>query len=235
MFSDHRWKEHQNPIHGKPIIRVPAKWCVYTTQPEDGKVYTDSMNRVYTRYAKAYDGFIAAAPFWGRWLQHVLPYIEGERILEVSFGPGYLLTKYPENCKVYGLDYNALMVQRAKVKVLVAGKKAKLREGNVEAMPYPDDFFDTIVNTMAFSGYPYGEKAMVEMLRVLKPQGRLIILDYDYPEDRNFWGFLMVRFMEVCGDIMKDLGKVIEDQGATYTRKTVGGWGSVQLFVVQKN
>ncbi len=216
------------------MLKVPARWCLYTKKPVNGQMYTDKMNRIYTRFSKAYDGFIRLAPFWSEWLSQVLTYDLGKKVLEVSFGPGYLLTKYPETSNVYGLDYNSTMVHRAKVKVLKAKRKAKLIEGNVEAMPYPDNFFDTIVNTMAFSGYPDGDKAMSEMLRVLKPEGQLLLIDYDYPPDRDVRGYLMVKFIELCGDVMKDIGKIVESQGATYTRKMIGAYGSVQLFDIRK-
>ncbi len=216
------------------MLKVPARWCVYTQKPDNGQMYTDKMNRIYTRFAKAYDGFIRLAPFWSEWLSQVLNFDLGKKVLEVSFGPGYLLTKYPETSNVYGLDYNGTMVHRAKVKVLKARRKAKLVEGNVEAMPYPDNFFDTIVNTMAFSGYPDGDKAMSEMLRVLKPEGQLLLIDYDYPPNRDVRGYLLVKFIELCGDVMKDIGKIVESQGATYTRKMIGAYGSVQLFDIRK-
>ncbi len=216
------------------MLKVPVGWCVYTQKPDNGQMYTDKMNRIYTRFAKAYDGFIRLAPFWSGWLSQILTYDLGKKVLEVSFGPGYLLTKYPETSNVYGLDYNSTMVHRAKVKVLKARRKAKLVEGNVESMPYPDNFFDTIVNTMAFSGYPDGDKAMSEMLRVLKPEGQLLLIDYDYPPDRGVRGYLLVKFIELCGDVMKDIGKTIESQGATYTRKVIGAYGSVQLFDIRK-
>ena len=216
------------------MLKVPAQWCVYTEKPDNTQLYTDKMNHIYTRFAKAYDGFIRIAPFWSAWLNQVLTYDLGKKVLEVSVGPGYLLTKYPETSKVYGIDYNATMVHRAKVKELKAGRQAKLIEGNVEAMPYPDNFFDTIVNTMAYSGYPDGDKAMSEMLRVLKPGGQILLIDYDYPSDKDVRGYLLVKFIELCGDIMKDIGKTVEGQGASYTRQVIGAYGSVQLFDIRK-
>lgn len=216
------------------MLRVPKNWCSYTRKPSDSKAYTDKMDRLYSRFAVAYDRFIKVAPFWSRWLGHVLPYVQGGRVLEVSFGPGYLLTKYPPICRVYGLDFNERMVRRAKVKVMAVGGKAKLIQGNVEAMPYPDGFFDVVVNTMAFSGYPDGKSAMVEMLRVLKPGGQLLLLDYDYPENRNVGGWLMVRFIELCGDIMKDIGGILDELKVSYERIEIGCFGSVQLFLIRK-
>lgn len=215
-------------------MKVPGSWCRYTDKPSDAYLYTEKMNRMYSSVAKAYDGFIKLVPFWSTWLETVLPYVQGKKILEVSFGPGYLLTRYPVSSKVYGLDYNKIMVNRAKVKVSRVGMKANLIQGDVVCMPYPDNYFDTVVNTMAFSGYPNGEMALSEMLRVLRLGGTLVLLDYDYPLNRNVMGFLMVRFIEICGDIIKDIGALVEEEGKEYQRITIGAWGSVQLFIIKK-
>lgn len=215
------------------MFKVPEKKLNYSKQPEDNILYTEKMNIIYTRYAKAYDYFMMFFPLWKKWLRSVLPYIKGDKILEVSFGPAYLLTMYPEDSELYALDYNNTMVERAKIKMERCGRKVDIIKGNVEDMPYPDDYFDTVINTMAFTGYPDGEKALSEMIRVLKPDGVLLLLDYDYPINRNLCGYLLVRFIELCGDIIKDIDKLIKSQGLTYQRKIVGGFGSIQLFIIE--
>ena len=72
------------------------------------------------------------------------------------------------------------------------------------------------------------------MLRVLKPGGQLLILDYDFPPNSNPAGYAFVKFIELCGDIIKDIGQLITDHGATFDRTIIGGFGSIQLFIVQK-
>jgi ubiquinone/menaquinone biosynthesis C-methylase UbiE len=216
------------------MFKVPKKWIMYTKEPEDSMQYTKKMDRIYARFAKAYDGFIKVFPLWMKWLRAVLPYAQG-RILEVSFGPASLMSELPNKYKIHGLDFNVTMVKRARRKMKERGKNVKLIRGNVESMPYPDHVFNTVINTMAFSGYPNGRKAMGEMLRVLKPGGLLLILDYDYPANRNIFGYLMVKLIEVSGDIIRDIEAIAMECGCECIRKPVGGFGSVQLFVIQKN
>lgn len=217
------------------MIKVPDNWMTYTDEPEDALAYTQKMDRMYSAVVKAYDGFMKAFPLWKKWLSSVLPHVKGNRVLEVSFGPAYLLGELPEDMKVYGLDFNEIMVRRAKMKIRQKGKKAKLIQGNVEAMPYPDGIFDTVINTMAFSGYPDGKKAMSEMVRVLKTDGVLLLLDYDYPAERNFRGFLSVKFIELCGDIIRDVEALAIDEGCLVERTEIGCFGAVQLFRITKN
>jgi ubiquinone/menaquinone biosynthesis C-methylase UbiE len=207
---------------------------MYTAEPENAGVYTDEMDKIYTRFAKAYDGFMALFPLWKKWICAVLPYIEGDRVLEVSFGPAYLLRKIPDDVELFGLDYNRTMVARAKDKMRKINKKAHITQGNVDSLPYPDNFFDTVVNTMAFSGYPDGLRAMKELVRVMKPDGILLLLDYDFPKNRNALGYLIVRLIEACGDIMRNVPAIVEKCNCTCERKTIGCFGAVQLFLIRK-
>ena len=216
------------------MLKVKPEKLTYTTPPENPKAYTDKMDKMYSWSAKAYDGFMALFPLWKKWLRSVLPYVKAGKLLEVSFGPAWLMGQYPDDVEIYGLDYNQTMVERAKEKMSKREIKADIMQGNVESMPYDDNTFDTVVNTMAFTGYPDGQKALSEMLRVLKPDGVLLLLDYDFPPDRNAFGYLFVRFIEACGDIIKNIPQTIDDCDGKYERRLIGGAKAIQLFIIRK-
>ena len=110
----------------------------------------------------------------------------------------------------------------------------KIIQGYVERLPYTDEYFDTVINTMAFTAYPDGEKALHEMLRVLKPGGPLLVVDVDYPKDRNMFGYFLVKIGEWSGDIIKNIEQMLQQQELQYSCKTVGGFGSVRLYVITK-
>ena len=112
--------------------------------------------------------------------------------------------------------------------------KSQLSQGNVEKLPFPDNMFDTVINTMAFTGYPNGEKAMSELKRVLKKDGKLLLVDFDYPKNRNRFGYLIVKLWEKFGDIIKDINALLKHFEFNYEDITVGGFGSVHLFIAVK-
>ena len=217
------------------FFKVKPKRISYSDLSRIPSDYTEKMNREYNWMAKGYDVFMAVFPLWKKWIKKVIPHIQGNRILEVSFGTGYLMTKYaaPDQ-QLFGIDYNSKMLEISQKKMEKLNIVANLSKGNVEALPYEDNSFDTVINTMAFTGYPDGEKALSELRRVLKPDGKLLLVDFDFPANRNVFGYLFVRLWEKFGDIIKDMNALMTKYGFDYDVLPVGGFGSVQLFIARK-
>jgi len=203
----------------------------YSQEPVDNKTFTEKFNRFYTGFAPTYDFLVKYLPIWQNWLNHVLPHIEGPLVLEISFGTGYLLTQYADRFQVYGIDYNAKMTKTAKANLLQRGLNAELQQADVNSLPYKTNSFDTIVNTMAFSGYADGRQALAEMERVLKPSGKLAMIDINYPKDHNRLGTNLIRFWMAGGDIIRDMNELFDASGWTFEEKEIGGFGSVHLYI----
>lgn len=214
------------------FFRVKESKIKYTEIPQDGNLYTSAMDRKYAAFAQYYD--FAMTPLWKVWLKKVLPFIEGPKVLEVSFGTGFLMTQYADQFDTYGIDFSNEMIQITKGKLEKGNLSASLSRGKVENLPFDNNTFDTIVNTMAFTGYPDGEKALGEMKRVLKKNGKLLLMDFDYPTDRNIIGYSLVKIGEMYGDVMKNLKKHLKESGLEYKETYVGGFGSVHFFVCTK-
>lgn len=207
----------------------------YSAEPADPRAYTVANDRLYTRFARLYDIVVKAFPVWRRWLGHALPAIQGPRVLEVSFGTGWLLTQYAGRYRTDGIDLNPALVAVAHRNLARAGVRADLRQGTVEALPYPDATFDTVVNTMAFTGYPDAAAAAAELARVLKPGGRLVLIDIDYPRDGNRLGTAFVeRFWKPFGDLVRNVSALLSDAGLDVQDDEIGAWGSVHRFLATK-
>jgi ubiquinone/menaquinone biosynthesis C-methylase UbiE len=207
----------------------------YSKEPVDSKRYTAEFNRFYTGFARTYDRMIKALPVWRNWLRQVLPYLNGPQILEVSFGTGYLLTQYAERFTVYGVDYNLAMIEIARENLERHNITAALQQADVEHLPYATASVDTVVNTLGMSSYPNGEQALVEMMRVLKPGGNLVLLDFNFPSDRNWLGTSLTRFWRYRGNIVvREMSSLFRAVGLTYRELEVGGAGSVHLYLAEK-
>jgi ubiquinone/menaquinone biosynthesis C-methylase UbiE len=206
----------------------------YADEPEDGKGFTQAFDEFYTTFAPFYDLSVKVLPFWRRWLDAVLPHLRGPRVLEISFGTGYLLTRFAHRFRAYGLDYNHRLAVLARDKLESRGMSANIHQGDAQALSYQDAAFDTIVNTMAFTVFPDGQRAMAEIHRVLKPGGVLVIVDVGFPSDRNWLGMQLARMWITMGDIIRDMDTLFQRFSFDYTAEPIGGFGSVHLYVSEK-
>ncbi len=206
----------------------------YCSEPKNKQEFTESFNEFYSRFAQAYGVALKIFPVWRRWISTVIPHIQGPRVLEVSFGTGDLFKKFASRFEAYGIDYNEEFVRRLREGLTHEGIPGEIQQGDVQALPYKDNYLDSIVNTMAFSAYPDGMKAMSEMHRVLKPGGKLIMVDIEYPKDRNWMGMKVTKAWISMGDIIREMGPIFEKFDFVYTDEEVGGFGSVHLYVAEK-
>ena len=211
------------------------KQKIYSNESALSDDFTERNNILYSKIAKGYDILIKVLPIWNNWNSQAIPHIKGKRVLEVSFGTGLLLSKYASNYETFGIDYNPKMLEIAKKNMRNKGVSAEIIQGNVESLPYDSSSFDTVLNTMAFTGYPDSLKAMSELNRVLKPGGKLIIVDINYPKNMNILGMWLTKFWILLGDVIRDMGKVFNHFDLDYTDKEIGGFGSVHLYIATKS
>jgi ubiquinone/menaquinone biosynthesis C-methylase UbiE len=104
---------------------------------------------------------------------------EGSNILEVAPGPGYLSIELMKmgNYNVTGLDISKTFVQIATKNAEEEGVKVNFTEGDASNMPFNNDKFDFIVCTAAFKNFTKPIMALNEMYRILKPNGKALIID----------------------------------------------------------
>ncbi len=104
---------------------------------------------------------------------------DGGNILEVAPGPGYLSIELAKLGKfnVIGLDISKTFVEIAQNNALEAEVKAEFQEGDASNMPFDNETFDFVICTAAFKNFTKPIKALKEMYRVLKPNGKALIID----------------------------------------------------------
>jgi len=140
---------------------------------------TERLKRIYEKQAPRYDRSIA---FWEKVLfgdgrRWVCSRAQGE-VLEVAIGTGRNLPFYPEGIRLTGIDFSPTMVELARERARELGMEVDLREGDAQDLPFPDESFDTVVCTLSLCNIPDDRKAVAEMKRVLRPGGRLLLLDH---------------------------------------------------------
>ena len=216
------------------LFKIPEQKIFYSKEPTNSNAYTKKLDKAYSTYARIYDYSVKCFPAWKNWNNTVIPHIEGPHVLEASFGTGYLMMQYANHHHTYGIDINQAMIEITKQNLFRKNIVANLLCANVEQLPFYDNYFDTIVNTMAFSGYPNGTQAMTEFYRVLKKEAKLIIVDFDFPTNRNVLGFWLTKLMESAGDTIRDISKLLQKFPFEFIVKEIGGFGSVHLYIAKK-
>jgi demethylmenaquinone methyltransferase / 2-methoxy-6-polyprenyl-1,4-benzoquinol methylase len=117
-----------------------------------------------------------------------------DSMLDVATGTGdmaLLLHRYLRPKKIVGIDISEGMlrlgVQKVEKQKLI--DVIKLQLGDVEAINFPNDSFDAISSAFGVRNFEHLEKGLQEMLRVLKPGGKLVILEFSKPRKSFFKGF----------------------------------------------
>jgi ubiquinone/menaquinone biosynthesis C-methylase UbiE len=100
------------------------------------------------------------------------------RVLEVAIGTGRNLDHYPADVTVTGIDLSPEMLDLARQRAVDLGRDVELHEGDAQMLPFGDGSFDTVVCTLSLCNIPDPAKAIAEMHRVLRPGGRLLLLDH---------------------------------------------------------
>ena len=99
-------------------------------------------------------------------------------VLEIAVGTGRNLPYYRGVRSLTGIDLSPGMLAKARDRARTLGLDADLRAGNAEALEFGDATFDTVVCTISLCNIPDDRAAIREMYRVLKPGGRLVLLDH---------------------------------------------------------
>jgi ubiquinone/menaquinone biosynthesis C-methylase UbiE len=99
-------------------------------------------------------------------------------VLELALGTGRNLPHYPADIELTGIELSPEMLAIAKRRATELGNTADLRLGDAQALEFPDQSFDTVVCTLSLCTIPDDRAAVAEAYRVLRPGGRLALLEH---------------------------------------------------------
>jgi ubiquinone/menaquinone biosynthesis C-methylase UbiE len=132
------------------------------------------------------------------------------KCLEVGVGTGKNIPFYPDGIDMTAIDFSEKMLEKAKHKAYVLSKNINFYHMDVQNMDFDDNAFDFVFTTCVFCSVPDPIKGLMEIKRVCRPDGKIIMIEHVRSEKK------------VIGLIMDILNPVtVNLYGANINRKTV--------------
>lgn len=186
------------------------------------------------------------------WRRQAVKGLHGH-VLDVACGTGDMVLELQKRgCSVTGVDLSNEMVAIAKRKV----ESGKWRVADAEQLPFPDESFDAVTCAFGVRNFVHLEQGLHEMLRVLKPGGRMVILELATPDSsfiRPFYNLYTRRIIPWLGQRLagsreaytylprsierfpkgKEFLAILQRQGVRATERKIT-FGVCRMYVVDK-
>lgn len=155
---------------------------------------------------------------WKRFTIEVSGVRYGHTVLDIAGGTGDLAYAFArlvgEDGQVVLADINASMLAVGRDRLIDRGVAGNIRfaQANAESLPFPDNTFDCITIAFGLRNVTHKDKALRSMLRVLKPGGRLLVLEFSKPGNP----LLAKAYDAYSFHVMPVIGKVVADDADSY-------------------
>ena len=139
----------------------------------------------------------------------------GQRVLDVAGGTADLAIQFARRVGAGGevvlTDINPAMLARGRDRMLDAGILAPAVQCDAEQLPFPDAHFDCVSVAFGLRNMTRKERALAEMHRVLKPGGRLLVLEFS-----RVWRPLARIYDVYSFQVLPRLGQAVAGDGESY-------------------
>jgi ubiquinone/menaquinone biosynthesis C-methylase UbiE len=192
---------------------------------------------LYNEFAWTYDlvAWVVSLGQWRAWGRTAIPYLRGERVLELAHGPGHLLVAMAQRGLVpVGLDLSPTMSRLARRRLSKdAGLAVPLVRARAQALPFRDGCYDSAVATFP-AEFIMARDTLREVARVLAPGGRWVIvpgavLSGRDPLSRFIWWLYRITGQ---GDLLIDRGKALLERAGFCVNATWEEAKHSQVLVV---
>lgn len=149
---------------------------------------THTTRRRYDRIAPFYDSVegLVESTLYRDWRKAIWSQIEPGRILEIGTGTGKNIKFYPAGAEIQAIDISARMLTRAVRRNQQSTAQLQQHQMDAQQLAFPDEVFDTAIATFVFCSVPDPIQGLREAWRVVKPAGKLMLLEHTRAEVEPF-------------------------------------------------
>ncbi len=192
---------------------------------------------IYDKFAKDYDR--AFAPFEKRflakWRQETLSFLpENSNILEIGAGTGANFKFYPICGHAVASEISLKMLEFARRKT----DSIKLVQADAETLPFAESSFDAAFATLVFCSIPKPENAFAELRRIVKPGGRIVLLEHVRPPGLLGRAFDLLNVLTralIDDNFNRQTATLAENSGLQVLQVKPKAFGIVNLIVCENN
>ena len=152
---------------------------------------------------------------WKAFAVQIAQVREGERVLDIAAGSGDLALEFARRAgpggQVWLTDINREMIERGRDRALDRGFSLPVVQCDAEALPFPSNSFDCVSVAFGLRNMTDKSAALAEMRRVLKPAGRLLVLEFS-----RVWTPLAKLYDWYSFTVLPWLGRTVAGDEAAY-------------------
>ena len=190
----------------------------FTEVDENAKAakVADVFHSVANRYDLMND-FMSAGMhrLWKRFAVRLAALKPNERLLDLAGGSGDLVMLFSKNIGAQGelwlTDINASMLKVGRDRLLDAGVLCPALLCDAEKLPFPSNYFDVVTCAFGLRNMTHKDHALIEMQRVLRPGGRVMVLEFS-----KVWEPLRPAYDAYSFNVLPVLGKYVARDESSY-------------------
>ena len=206
---------------------------------EDTTAFTLQTREMFTSIAPKYDFLnrllsVGQDKYWRQRAIDLLDPIGNECILDVATGTGDMVIEVAKrnlSVQIFGIDFSQRMLDLGRIKIARNGynQAVSLQIGSGECLPFADESFDGVICAFGIRNFADVQLGLREFFRVLKPGGRVVVLEFSIPQNQ----FLKTAYEWYFNLILPKIGNIISGHSNAYSYlpESVANFPSQKKFI----